>query len=68
MTLRAAREWRRWTQEELEERSGVPQPTISKLERGEVVNPGHHTVVKLEVALRLKRGTLIFGQVMERSA
>lgn len=68
MTLRNAREWRGWTQERLEELSGVAQTTISKIERGDVVNPSNGTVEKLEVALRLRRGTLVFGQLMEKSA
>lgn len=68
MTLRAAREWRGWTQEQLESLSGVAQTTISKIERGDVLNPSNDTVAKLEVALKLRRGTLVFGQVMEQSA
>lgn len=68
MTLREAREWRGWTQEQLEKLSEVAQTTISKIERGEVLNPSNGTVAKLEVALRLRRGTLVFGQVMEKSA
>ena len=68
MTLRAARDWRGWSQERLEELSGVAQATISKIERGDVSNPSNDTVAKLELALRLKRGTLVFGQVMARTA
>ncbi|HYF34280.1 MAG TPA: helix-turn-helix transcriptional regulator [Prosthecobacter sp.] len=68
LTLREARERRRWTQEQLEAASGVDQGVISRLERGESVNPTFETVRKLEAALRLRRGTLVFGQVMEKSA
>ena len=55
-----------WTQEQLEAAAGVPQSVISRLERGESVNPTNETVAKLEAALKLKRGTLVFGQVMEK--
>lgn len=62
MALREAREWRGLTQERLEDLSGVAQTTISKIERGDVLNPSSATVEKLELALRLRRGTLTFGQ------
>jgi len=53
----------------LAERSGVSKATISRIEAGEIQNPSNDTVTKLELALRLKRGTLVFGQVMaEKSA
>lgn len=69
MTLRGARERRRWTQEQLEAASDVPQSVISRLERGESVNPTNETVAKLEAALKLRRGTLVFGdQVTEAAA
>ncbi len=61
MTLRKAREKRGWTQEQLEDASGVDQGVISRLERGESANPTNDTVVKLETALGLERGTLVFG-------
>lgn len=63
MTLKAARDKRAWTQEQLAAESGVAQGTISKIESGERVNPSNDTVARLEQALRLKRGTLVFGQV-----
>lgn len=47
--------------------SGVAQATISKIERGDVVNPSNDTVAKLEVALRVRRGTLVFGQLAKAS-
>ncbi len=68
MSLRKARERRRWTQEQLENASGVDQGVISRLERGEYANPTNDTVVKLEAALELERGTLIFGQAEAKSA
>lgn len=68
ISLRGARDRRGWTQEQLEAASGVDQGVISRLERGESVNPTFDTVRKLEAALKLRRGTLVFGQAMERSA
>jgi transcriptional regulator with XRE-family HTH domain len=65
MNLRGAREQRGWTQEQLEAASGVDQGVISRLERGESVNPTFETVRKLETALKLKRGTLVFGEQAE---
>ncbi len=59
--LRAARKARRLQQKELAARTGIDQATISRLETGETVNPSNDTVQKLERALRLKRGTLVFG-------
>jgi transcriptional regulator with XRE-family HTH domain len=61
MTLRAARERRGWTQEQLEAASGVDQGVISRLERGSSTNPTVDTVRKLEAALKLRRGSLVFG-------
>ena len=60
-TLKAAREAAGLSQTELAERSGVGQPVISRIESGERVNPSITTVRRLEAALGLKPGTLIFG-------
>ena len=68
MTLREARDKREWTQERLEAESGVEQTVISRIERGVIANPTNDTVKKLEVALKLRRGTLVFGQVMEKAS
>lgn len=68
MDLRTAREKRDWTMDELAERSGVSKATISRIEAGEVSNPSNDTVANLEAALRLRRGTLVFGQVMGKTA
>lgn len=57
-----------WTPEELAERAGVHRATVYRIESGEITNPSYDTVTKLEEALRLKRGTLVFGQVMEQQA
>ena len=68
MDLKTARDKRDWTMDVLAERSGVSKATISRIEAGDVSNPSNATVTALEVALRLRRGTLVFGQVMEKSA
>lgn len=61
LTLKAAREKKGWTLEQVAEASGVHKSTVSRLERGET-QPQHDTVNALEAALGLKRGTLVFGQ------
>ena len=68
LTLREARGNRGWTMDKLAERSGVHKATISRIESGEICNPSNDTVANLETALRLKRGTLVFGQVMEKAS
>lgn len=65
MTLRQARDLRGWTQEQLEELSGVEQTVISRLERRVTQNPSNDTVAKLEAALKVRRGTLVFGAAAE---
>jgi transcriptional regulator with XRE-family HTH domain len=65
LDLRTARDRRRWNQVTLAKRSGVDQSLISRLENGFVANPSNDTVAKLEKALRLKRGTLVFGRAAE---
>lgn len=62
MTLKEARAKRSVTQEQLSQASGVDQSVISRIERGENSNPSHDTITKLETALSLKRGTLVFGR------
>lgn len=66
--LRTARDGRGWTMDELAARSGVNKSTISRIESGEITDPANSTVARLEVALKLRRGTLVFGQVMERAS
>lgn len=61
MTLREAREQRGWTPVELSTKSGVGRATVYRLESGETPNPAHSTVVRLEDALGVSRGTLEFG-------
>lgn len=68
-TLRQARDAKGWTQEELAAKSGVDQRAISKIERGESEDPQNSTAAKLESALGLKRGTLVFGRdAMEQAS
>jgi transcriptional regulator with XRE-family HTH domain len=63
LTLKEARERRnfRWTPDELAARASVSRATVYRIEAGEIANPLNDTVAKLEEALKLKRGTLIFG-------
>jgi transcriptional regulator with XRE-family HTH domain len=60
-SLKEARARRKWTQEQLADASGVDQSVISRIERGDVEDPQNSTVEALERALKVKRGTLIFG-------
>lgn len=61
MDLKSARWKRNWTQVQLAAESGVDQSQISRIERGEIADPLNSTVIALEKALRLTRGTLVFG-------
>ena len=56
--LRAARKKRRWTQEELSERSGVQAGEISRMEAGKR-DPQVSTVEKLAAALEVPPGQLL---------
>lgn len=70
LTLKEARDAKGWTQEQLEAETqrvdpasrGVNQRAISKIECGDVQDPMNSTVVLLETALGLQRGTLVFGR------
>lgn len=68
LSLKAARELRRWTQADLERVSGVSQGTISKLERGDIVDPSKSTADALDDAFKFQRGTLVFGRDAEALA
>lgn len=68
MSLWAARDGRGWTMDVLAERSGISKGTISRIEAGYITNPSNDTVTKLEVALKLRRGTLVFGRQVEAKA
>uniref|UniRef100_UPI003F4946E0 helix-turn-helix domain-containing protein n=1 Tax=Niallia taxi TaxID=2499688 RepID=UPI003F4946E0 len=52
--LRDLRLGKGWTQFQLSQESGVPQPTISHIERGKRKNPGHLSILKLSKALNVK--------------
>lgn len=43
-----------WTQFELAEKSGVPQPTISQIENGTRKQPTHQNIMKIAKALEIK--------------
>ncbi|HZR25493.1 MAG TPA: helix-turn-helix transcriptional regulator [Vicinamibacterales bacterium] len=51
MDLRSARQEKKLTQEELAEKSGLPQTTISDIERGAIKKPSWDAVARLCRAL-----------------
>lgn len=57
--LETMRKRRNLNQRELSDRSGVPQPMISEIERGIVRNPQIGTMYKLAVALKCTVDDLI---------
>ena len=61
-SLSSERKRRGWTMEQLAREAGTTKGTISRLEAGLVVNPSYALVARLEKALRLRRGTLEFGE------
>lgn len=68
LTLAEAMKRRGMNPEDLAGQSGVHLATIYRLKRGDISNPSSATVDKLEVALRLKRGTLRFAATPEAMA
>ncbi|HDR4587794.1 TPA: helix-turn-helix transcriptional regulator [Bacillus cytotoxicus] len=42
-----------WTQLILAKQSGVPQPTISQIERGERISPSYQSIIKIAKALEI---------------
>jgi transcriptional regulator with XRE-family HTH domain len=66
LRLRDARKRAGLTQEQLEAKSGVEQTAISSLETGKIREPRWSTARKLESALGLAHGTLIFGDEAAR--
>ena len=61
LNLKAARTAKKLTQEKLAQHAGVNKGTVSRIEAGEILNPSNATVAALEQALKLRRGTLVFG-------
>lgn len=66
--LRTARERKHWTQEQLEEESGVAQAIISKLENTADAKAMFSTVVDLADALDVDPRQLRFGPDPQRQA
>lgn len=65
LTLHAARTRRKWSVDDLAHRSGVGRATVYRIEAGDITNPSHDTVTRLESALKVRRGTLLFGAEAE---
>ena len=61
LTLEDARKLRQLTPEELAQRTAIHRATIYRLLAGQIRNPSNDTVRKLEAALALDPGTLVFG-------
>lgn len=57
-----------WTPERLAEESGVSRATVYRLEAGTITNPSIDTVHRLEDALKLRRGSLVFEAVEAEAA
>lgn len=68
MTLRVARERRKLTVERLAVLAQVHRATIYRLEAMSTPNPGSVTVGKLEAALGVPPGTLVFRPSLEAAA
>lgn len=66
LTVREAREKKGWTPEELAEHAGVHRATVYRIEAGAM--PNYTTVEALEVALKVRPGTLVFGEHAEARA
>ena len=57
--IRELREGRDWSQSELARRSGVPSPTISRIEAGKTAGISFETLEKLAKALEVHPAALI---------
>lgn len=58
--IRGERKRRGWTQDELAERAGIAQTTLSAIEIGHVKNPSFDIMKKLAVAFELDPRVLTF--------
>lgn len=67
MELKVIRKRRELTLSQLAKKAGVAKSTLSRLERSHNM-PNHGTVVALEDALNLKRGSLVFAEPERASA
>ena len=65
--LKNARRGKGWTQDQLAAASGVSQPTISQLEKGETV-PKWPTVRALAIALEMSLDEVLFDDSEEEQA
>jgi transcriptional regulator with XRE-family HTH domain len=63
--LRAYREARGLTQDELRDASGVSQSAIAKIETGQAMNPRYDTIKRLADALGIAPGDLSPGEPQE---
>lgn len=68
LTLKEALDKRHLSPEELADQAGVHRATVYRIQAGDITNPSNDTVAKLEIALRLKRGTLVFRELAERAS
>jgi transcriptional regulator with XRE-family HTH domain len=59
--IRVLREERGWTQNQLSKVTGVPQPTIWRLEKGEITNPKMDLLKKVALALGVSIDVLTGG-------
>jgi len=63
--IQKLRESRNWSQQELEEISQVPQSSISRIEKGVLLNPGVETMRKLAKALGVPVSVLLEENVYD---
>lgn len=61
LTVSEARKRLKWSPEDLAEHAGVHRATVYRIEAGDISNPSYDTVQALELALKVKPGTLVFG-------
>lgn len=57
--IQKLREAKNWSQYQLKEASQVPQSSISRIEKGVLINPGIDTIRKLATALGVTTSELL---------